>query len=231
MALLLYLRSITKTNIVSNPSLRHHLFSISNSNGGGGDQAPPSSNSPFSSYFRDVKDMLKQHSPSPSTPKISNPRSPSFSFHASSKSERTNSSSATALSCLPLEIHKRNLAQNQGESAGNAINVKHTKPSEGEVSFDAISESLQQIRVGGDNKGADRMSTTGWKDTWKLKPSDSMIIGGTDLLPYSIFSMEMRERREGDGFSAVMKMEFMKMYNHGELGDKLRKLRSEGKGK
>ncbi|XP_027344669.1 uncharacterized protein LOC113857119 [Abrus precatorius] len=58
MALLLHLR--LRTTIKSNTSLLRRLFSTSNS--GSGDQAPPNSNSPYSSFFGEVKDSLKQRS-------------------------------------------------------------------------------------------------------------------------------------------------------------------------
>ncbi|XP_061340091.1 uncharacterized protein LOC133286663 [Gastrolobium bilobum] len=251
MALLLHLRSRAKSNTVSNSSLRHHLFCTSNSGGGGdgdGDRDPPTSNSPFSSYFRDVKDRLKQPSPSRSTPKLSDTRSSSFSFPASSKSQpssldeiqknlsefrrrRTSvpppgdPSSAPQQQISFQEIYKR--GQIQGESAGNAANVGTAKPGGGGVSFDAIRESLRQIGAG----AGGRKGMTGLKDALNLKPSGSTVIGGSGSLPDSVFGREMREKREGDGFTAATKTEFAKMYNYGELGEKLRKLRPEGKGK
>ena len=108
----------------------------------------------------------------------------------------------------------------------------------GKLSFEAIRESLRQLRLKNDSpqnerRSGDPMSLSAFKNSLKLKPApdSAPVIGGTDSLPVSVFGKE-RERKEGERETMAMKTEFVKMYSYGELGEKLRKLRpsvQEGK--
>ncbi|KAK7349117.1 hypothetical protein VNO77_06221 [Canavalia gladiata] len=228
------LKTRTKSYTLTNPSLFHRLLSTSNSggDGDGGDQAPPNSNSPFSSFFREAKGNLKQPSPSPSKA-----RSPNFSFSASSASQHassldeirkslslfrartsanppggpSSSSSSPQQQISFQEIYNRNLQQKPGQPTARQ------QPG----NFDAVRESLRNI--GGGGKVGGRISSPSFRDALRPKPS---VIGGTSALPESVFGKEMRERKEGE-----MKTVFMRTYKVEELGEKLRKLRPEGVGK
>lgn len=101
----------------------------------------------------------------------------------------------------------------------------------GKLSFDAIRESLRQLRLTNDSsqnerRSGDPMSLSAFKNSLKLKPGpeSAPVFGGTDSLPVSVFGKE-RERKEGEKETMAMKTEFVKMYSYGELGEKLRKLR------
>lgn len=107
----------------------------------------------------------------------------------------------------------------------------------GSLSFDAIRESLRQMRSSSppgtaqnERRSADAMSLSEFKNSLKLKPSteSGQVIGGTGMLPVSVFGKE-RERKGTEGETTAMKVEFVKMYSYDELGEKLRKLRPEGK--
>ncbi|PON81006.1 hypothetical protein TorRG33x02_232360 [Trema orientale] len=76
------------------------------------------------------------------------------------------------------------------------------------------------------------MSHSAFKNSLRLKPLNSpwwtVVIGGTDALPTSVFVREMKEKKGTDS-SNTMKTQFVKMYSFGELGEKLRKLKPEVK--
>lgn len=74
------------------------------------------------------------------------------------------------------------------------------------------------------------MSLSEYKTSLKLKPSTESgpVIGGTGMLPASVFGKE-RERKEAEGETMATKTEFVKAYTYEELGKKLRELRPEGK--
>lgn len=104
----------------------------------------------------------------------------------------------------------------------------------------AIRESLRQLRRTGntqsEKKDVDPMSLSVFKNTLKLKPTDSSwptnssssskVFSGTESL---VFGRESREKKDGRSSNA-MRAEFVKMYSYEDLGDKLRKLRPEAKG-
>lgn len=121
-----------------------------------------------------------------------------------------------------------------------AENPNAEQGSGGRLSFDAIRQSLRQLRPSGNaqqnerSRSMDPMSLSAFKNSLRLRPSDSgpqrtVVIGGTEPLPASVFAKEMREKRDGESSNA-MKTEFVKMYSYGELGEKLRNLRPEGQG-
>ncbi|KAA8541964.1 hypothetical protein F0562_023116 [Nyssa sinensis] len=211
--------------------------------------SPPSQSQPsFSSYFSDVKASLKQESPQPRQP-----RKP-FSFSS------TPSSSPNPSKVASLEEIRKNLTEFRRRTAAsphddhisfqdlykrNVIPKDEESNSEtsqgGKLSFDAIRRSLQQLRSNaaqnqaqGGGTGNESLSLSKYQQTLKLRPADpngknsTFVIGGTDKLPASVFGKEMREKKEAK--SAAMKTEFVKMYSYGELGEKLRMLRPEGKG-
>lgn len=117
----------------------------------------------------------------------------------------------------------------------------------GRHSFDAIRESLKQLRstnaAQNEKKSADPLSLSAFRNTLKLKPApDSStststatanrssrvrVVGGTETMP---FGRESREKKDGQSSDATRTTEFMKIYSFGELGEKLRKLRPEAKG-
>ncbi|XP_050250893.1 uncharacterized protein LOC126697820 isoform X5 [Quercus robur] len=70
------------------------------------------------------------------------------------------------------------------------------------------------------------MTLLAFKNSLKLKPTSNSgpVIGGTDMLPLSVFG-NGRERKAGERETMAMKTEFVKMYSYGELGEKLRNLR------
>ncbi|KAK9282280.1 hypothetical protein L1049_005194 [Liquidambar formosana] len=230
---------------------------------------PPSSQSQpsFSSYFSDVKASLRQQQPPPPKPSpnfsktpISTPRPPTKI--ASLEEIRKNlsefrrrsgadppppSQSSPPSSSLQIsfqELYKRNVIGKPDESpAAEAGSIK----AGGKVSFEAIRDSLRQMRstsaaaataTNTDKKGADPMSLSAYRESFKLRPVDHaapsstvVIGGGSDTLPASVFGKEMRERKEGESSksTSAMKTEFVKFYKVNELGEKLRMLRPKRK--
>ncbi|KAE9584539.1 hypothetical protein Lal_00021813 [Lupinus albus] len=223
MSLFLHHRATTKFK----PSLLHRLFSSS------GDQPPSDSNSPFSSTFRDIKQTLKQQKPSSSSSLQEIQR------NLSEFRRRTSATPSNSGQISFQELYKRNIAQNPDDSlsspptasgVGN-LDLNSAKPNRGKVSFDAIRESLRQIKA--DGKGTDRMSLPAYRDVLKSRPSSSSskVFGGTSELPESVFGPELRGRLRKDESSvaAAMRTEFVKVYGVDVLGEKLRKLRPEKK--
>ncbi|KAF9686240.1 hypothetical protein SADUNF_Sadunf03G0138200 [Salix dunnii] len=132
------------------------------------------------------------------------------------------------------ELYKRNvLARSTGGNGTNqSVGISANQPISGGLTFDAIRESLRQLKGGRENNnnavGRGRAGALPFS-SFKLKPGNenesmnkSTIIGGTEGLPTVVFGREM----EGEGRAkGEMSTEFVKMYSHGELGDKLRSLR------
>ncbi|KAI9125067.1 hypothetical protein K1719_003683 [Acacia pycnantha] len=270
MALLLQLRTGTKMNTFKNPSL-FHFYTTSNSNDDEPkptvtstcDTASTNPNSSISSYFSDVKKVLKQGQ---STSPLFTPRNSSnSSFTASGSTAPTPSksvpfdeirknlsefrrrysdpdstppSSPSSNQISLQEIYRRNMVRKPGESTPNA-DVKPGKIG-GRPSFDAIRESMQNMKQNIETSGSDRKvgelsSLSAFAQSLRKGPSDSIgsrkstVIGGTGALPTSIFGKELREK-EREESSEEMKMEWLKVYKHEELGEKLRKLRPQAKG-
>lgn len=103
----------------------------------------------------------------------------------------------------------------------------------------AIRESMKQLRRTSNTqneKAVDPMSLSAFKNTLKLKPTDSSwptnssspskVFGGSEPL---VFGRESREKKDGHSSNA-MRTEFVRMYSYEELGEKLRKFRPETKG-
>ncbi|XP_023892535.1 uncharacterized protein LOC112004517 [Quercus suber] len=155
-----------------------------------------------------------------------------------SNSAPSSSSSYSSQHISFQELYKRNVtAKAAGENAANNTTDSGLGKfgagagAGGKLSFDAIRESLRQLRLTNDSsqnerRSGDPMSLSAFKNSLKLKPGpeSAPVFGGTDSLPVSVFGKE-RERKEGEKETMAMKTEFVKMYSYGELGEKLRKLR------
>ncbi|XP_028766445.1 uncharacterized protein LOC114724290 isoform X2 [Neltuma alba] len=143
---------------------------------------------------------------------------------------------------LPLlmksEIYRRSMAGKPDESTP----IAGLRPGKigGRLSFDAIRVSVRNVKQNvepsrNDRKGGELSSLSAFSESLRKEPSysigsrtSSTVIGGT-ALPVSIFGKELREKERGE-ISDEMKMEFVKSYEHEELGEKLRKLRPPAKG-
>ncbi|KAK4765517.1 hypothetical protein SAY86_026607 [Trapa natans] len=252
-----------KFRTLPNPSLVRFL-STSPDSTAAPPEDPPSSSQPsqsqssISSYLSDIKSKLKQQQHPQQFRRPSSPYSaanqPPPSKVASLEEIRKNLSEFRRRSAAPgpadspssqpvsvQELFKRGVIPKGVEpekEPGPARPVSH-------LSFDAIRESLKQLRTNTNSRGDKRSGNDGnplslstFKDSLKLKPSEgtSNVIGGTDKLPFSVFGKELREKEKPDsGAGSELKTEFVKVYGHEELGEKLRLLRpgnlAEGKGK
>ncbi|OMP01482.1 Ribosomal protein S15 [Corchorus olitorius] len=226
----------------------------SSSNGRNSDNNSSSFSSYFSDVKASLKQQPKERPPSPFSRNPTNPSVPTSNpipVAASFEEIRKNLSEFRRRSAVPpptdssptqsqsqsqpsisfQELYKRNvLGKQQGESNESPA----MSPAGGKLSFDAIRQSLRQMgqQSGANNaerKTAPSLSLTDYKNTLRLKPSDgsgvSSLIGGTTVLPLSVFDKERKEKtRVAD---SRIDTEFVKMYSHGELGEKLRLLRPE----
>ncbi|XP_028801849.1 uncharacterized protein LOC114757023 [Neltuma alba] len=206
MALLLQLRTRTKMNIFTNPSL-FHFFSTSNSNDdepestatSNDDTASTNPNSPFSSYFSDVKKVLKQDQ---STSSFFTPRNPSNSSSTASASaaptsfkaasfdeirknlsqfrrrysdpDSTPPSSPSSNQISLQEIYRRNMVEKARESTPNA----DMKPGGigGRLSFDAIRDSVRNRKQNvepRERKEGEVSSLSAFAQSLRKEPSDS----------------------------------------------------------
>ncbi|KAF5466825.1 hypothetical protein F2P56_016716 [Juglans regia] len=160
-----------------------------------------------------------------SVPPLSRPNS----AHATTPSSESSSQHISF-----QELYKRNVSEKADENGTNtASGAGKFGRSGGKLSFEAIRESLRQLRsspgMAQNERRADPMSLSEFKNNLKLKPSTDpvSVIGGTGTLPVSVFGKE-RERKDTEGEKMAMKTEFVKMYSYGELGEKLSKLRPDG---
>ncbi|ERN08592.1 cell wall protein RBR3 isoform X1 [Amborella trichopoda] len=202
-----------------------------------------SSSSPSPSRFQDVKASLRQPSPprrlnTPNSPPFSR-QAPSFLFPKPSKlasleeirknlSEFRRKSAAPSqpASDKPQEISFQEL-YNSRIMERNQENIDSKPPTN--LSFNAIRESLRQLRASGthstakeraSNAGSDilkSLSLKQFKDSLNLQPGDPP----SQPLPSSMFAKEMVSD------SGSLKTEFVKVYSYSELGEKLRKLRPD----
>ncbi|XP_027186685.1 uncharacterized protein [Cicer arietinum] len=236
MALLLRLKTTRPktTNTLTNPPSLHHLFSTSNTGGDGGDK-PPSDSIPsfsFSDSFRDLKSSLKQKptsKPVSSLLSSSNPQEHSLSGEIMKNIQGFRNRTAVPIpenQKKPIsfqEIYSK-IQNRPGESAGNTSSKPSKSPGGGigEGNFDAIRGSLSQLKGTIANPSLPK---------WRPSPS-SKVIGGTNPLPESVFGKEARERisRELGGSANLLNLP-VRSYMHNELGEKLKKLRPQVKGK
>lgn len=103
----------------------------------------------------------------------------------------------------------------------------------GRLSFEVIRESLRQLRSAGPDKvgkATDPMSLTPFRNSLKLRPPDTTVIGGSDLFHRSVFGNEVREKKDPEGDAATSSTELVKIYSYPELGEKLRNLRPRAEG-
>ncbi|XP_052182744.1 uncharacterized protein LOC127795237 isoform X2 [Diospyros lotus] len=257
MAIALRLRS-KLTAAVRNRSFFVHFSSLSdssvedqnntdtNTNTSSSAASPSQPQSSFSSYFSDVKASLKQqpspHQQSRKTDSFSPSQAPSKGGPTSLEEIRKNLAEFRRRSEVPppqqqrvsfQELYKRNVISKGEDSTDNKASQ------DGRLSFDAIRESLRQLRANNakkkpeNNDDLNLMSLSRFKEGLKLRPEagDSMqprlVIGGaSDKLPASVSG----KSEEGGKESPAMKTEFVKMYSYVELGEKLRTLRPEAKG-
>lgn len=94
------------------------------------------------------------------------------------------------------------------------------------MSYESIRESLRKIRPSSEPQK--------FRSLFGPRPDASgpALIGNQENLPESIFGREMREKEgggegEGEGETKELKTELLKLYNHEDLGEKLRMLRPE----
>ncbi|KAM1017302.1 hypothetical protein ACFX13_047628 [Malus domestica] len=74
-------------------------------------------------------------------------------------------------------------------------------------------------------------SLSRYTESLSQKLNQPNVIGGIGTpLPSSIFDKELRKEKNAENGSNEMKTDFVKMYSYAELGEKLRKLRPDGKG-
>ncbi|KAK4374129.1 hypothetical protein RND71_004806 [Anisodus tanguticus] len=139
------------------------------------------------------------------------------------------------------ELYKKNVNNNIRPDVD-----RRSLPPTGKVDFNAIRSSLRSFKENNnmnnnnnqnENRGKlfDSLSLSRYKDSFKLRPNMDkdnvegglgMVIGGSENgnLPPSIFRREMMRDKEG-GDKEGMRAEFVRMYSHGELGEKLKMLR------
>ncbi|PSS07547.1 30S ribosomal protein [Actinidia chinensis var. chinensis] len=247
----------TKHRAIRNPSAIHFFSYSSTSDSNAENQnttsssssssssSPPSqSQTSISSYFSDVKASLKKQAPSqqrqPPKPFYPSSAQTPTSKVASLEEIRKNLSEFRRRSAVPPpegkplsqhisleELYKRNVMSKAEDFANEAGKG-------GRLSFEAIRESLSQLRSNATKNQVvnnNPMSLSKFKESFKLGPVDlnardsRVVIGGTERVPASVFEKEKRGAE-----SPAMKTEFVKMYNYKELGTKLRKLRPEAKG-
>ncbi|TXG46796.1 hypothetical protein EZV62_026090 [Acer yangbiense] len=234
-----------KYRFPNNPSLIH-LFSTSSSNDDD-DNKNDSKNSnnrssSFNSYFSDVKASLKKQSTqTTSSSSLEEIRKNLSEYRQRSAVPPPTTEPNPAASQSPhhisfQELYKRN--QTLSENQSNEM-----KPAVGKLSFEAIRESLRQMKSNTNtnsnnnnrsnmNAGnnSDSLSKLAFKNSLKPMTQDgvsgSRVIGGTQELPVSVFGREMKEgRKGGEKERKGMNTEFVKMYSYVELGEKLRQLR------
>ncbi|XP_042511568.1 uncharacterized protein DDB_G0271670 [Macadamia integrifolia] len=260
-------RTIRNPSFVQRFSSSSSSFSFSSSSSSsssspesndGEDKKESSSTPSFSSYFSDVKASLKQPSAPRRVPPSSPRETPSFTAQKPSRTssleeirknlaefrlrtaapppnEKPSSSPSQVVSFQ--ELYKRNVIEK-----GEGVNDGAGSGKSGTPSFDAIRESLKQLRAstscqpasdrfggtgGRASKTMDPLSLSALRNSLKLQPQDpsstsSVIVGGSEPLHSSIFGKEWRSK---ESESPSLKTEFVKMYDYGELGEKLRKLR------
>ncbi|XP_057480945.1 uncharacterized protein LOC130767898 [Actinidia eriantha] len=247
------IRNPTAIHFFSSSSTSDSNAEDQNTTSSSSSPSPPSqSQTSISSYFSDVKASLKQKAPpqqrQPPKPFYPSSAQTPTSKVASLEEIRKNLSEFRRRSAVPppedkssspppssqhisfQELYKRNLTS-KGEDSANELGKG------GVLAFESIRERLRHLRSNATMNQVvnnDPMSLSKFKESFKLRPGDPnardsrVVIGGTGRLPASVFEKEMREKRGAE--SPGMKMEFVKMYNYDELGNKLRELRPEAKG-
>ncbi|XP_058728865.1 uncharacterized protein LOC131601131 [Vicia villosa] len=228
MALLLRLKTTKlKTHTLTNSPSFHHLFSTSNPGGDGGNNGNKPSSDSLADALRDLRNSLKQQ-PSSNTPSpLSSPSSQKSDIVSKIQSYRSAtlpedpSSQKKQISFQDIYSNFRNRS---GDSEANA-GSEASKPST--PGLEAIRGSLRQLK--GTNTNTNPMPSPRWRPS----PS-SPLFSGTSTTPDSIFGKEIRERlvKVNDPSAASLKnFESVRLYSPNELGEKLKKLRPQVKGK
>ncbi|ESR40772.1 30S ribosomal protein S15 [Citrus sinensis] len=244
-----------KHRSLTNPSLIH-LFSTSQNDNN--DNNNNYSNSSLNSYFSDVKASLRKQTPPNQTTSSSSSSSRGPPSKVASLEEiRRNLAEFRQRSTVPPPIESNSTesqsqSQTQSQSQSQHISFQElykrntvnetlaSKPS-GKPSFEAIRESLRQMRARSNNdnnnnnrgngvKNSDPLSLKNFTNTLRMKPADDnahRVIGGSQELPALVFGKEKKEEEKAVELER-MKTDFVKMYSFEELGDKLKKLRPEG---
>ncbi|KAI5660439.1 hypothetical protein M9H77_29232 [Catharanthus roseus] len=212
---------------------------------------PPQSQSPYTNYLSDVKARLKQQQPgntrSPGTPfgfssnikdvEEMRKRLSEFRqrFPVSSPPSPPSSTSQSSQHISLGKIYERVTSGGQESSSAGSISY-------GKHSWLDIKEKLNKVRnttpknqndkVGRIN---DSMSLSRYQESLSLKPGDRserepMVIGGGANLASSIFAKELGEK-QGANVNGAVGIQFAKIYKPEDLGEKLRSLRPEKKGK
>ncbi|KAG8388247.1 hypothetical protein BUALT_Bualt02G0105900 [Buddleja alternifolia] len=207
--------------------------------------------STFSSYYDDVKASLQKEPPphnrhqSPPRPlSFSNrthPQPPPPSQTASLEEIRRNLSDFRLRTAAPppssspgqyisiQELYKRNVDSKADESATSSD--PQSPAGGGKRPFDAIRESLRQLkstspaaarnRNDSSGKPIDPVSLSRFKETLKMKVESNANLGS------GIFTGGSERHRNVD--DNVGRTNFLRMYNHQDLGKKLKMLRPEKK--
>ncbi|KAK3188600.1 hypothetical protein Dsin_028161 [Dipteronia sinensis] len=223
-----------KYRFPNNPSLIHLISTSSSDDDDDNKNDSNNSNdrsSSLNSYFSDVKASLKKQSTqTTASSSLEEIRKNLAEYRQRSAVPPPTTEPNPAASQSPRhisfqELYKRN--QSLSENQSNEM-----KPSAGKLSFEAIRESLRQMKsntnTNSNNNRRSNMNAGNNADSLsKLDGvSGSRVIGGTQEFPVSVFGREMKEgRKGGEKEREGMKTEFLKMYSYVELGEKLRQLR------
>ncbi|KEH28660.1 30S ribosomal protein S15 [Medicago truncatula] len=224
MALLLRLKT-TKPKPYSSPL--HHLFSTSNSgdnDGGDGDKRPS-----FSESLRQVRSSFKQQPTSNTTPSPLSPSKQSESSVDIMSKIQSFRYKTTVPDSDDLLTQKKTISfqdmysRMHNRSKDSAANIgsdsSKTTIGGGGIGLDVIRGSLNQLK----NAPNQTPVTPRWRPN--MSPGNS----GTSLLPDSMFGKEIRDRlakvNDSGSFGTV------RLYMHDELGEKLKNLRPQVKGK
>ncbi|OVA01615.1 hypothetical protein BVC80_9073g50 [Macleaya cordata] len=176
--------------------------------------------------FDEIRKNLSEFRRRSSIPAPDQKSPPSFSS--------SSSSSSSSPTVLFQDLYKRNVIEKRDEGNNNKS---------GKLSLDSIRESLRQLRTsnqnqpendrfgGQDNRSnrVDPYSLKSFRDNLKMRPEgtntgpQSMVLGGSEVLPPSIFGKESGPKSEAE--TQALKTEFVKEYSYEELGKKLSKLR------
>ncbi|XP_009605253.1 uncharacterized protein [Nicotiana tomentosiformis] len=180
--------------------------------------------------------------PPPSEPPHQPPTPKPFSFSSIANNPRNQNPSSKTPS---LEEIRKNLAEFRRRSDSippppsfqeiykrNVNNAPRPGPT-GKLDLSAIRANLRNFNNNNNNnnqnnenrgKFFDSLSLSRYKDSLKLRPNMDKVIGGSENLPVSIFGKEMMRDIDG-GDKEGTRPEFVRMYSHGELGEKLKMLR------
>ncbi|KAF8409027.1 hypothetical protein HHK36_005099 [Tetracentron sinense] len=140
--------------------------------------------------------------------------------------DETSSSSSSSQTISFQVLYKKNVI-----GKGEEVNIGDGTGKSGKLSFEAIHKSLRQLRFSTGNQnmndrfrgqpdrgnwGLDPMSLIAFNDSLKLQPDDpampkSFVLGGSNLLPTSVFGREIRAKTETE--SQALKTEFVKIYS------------------